>query len=238
MMVENNSDRDRKRRHDEQNEEIEDARNLDLERPFDGIGPEPPDLDPVDHYTGQVDIVIPGNADLDPVTVESFADETENRPFFEEDTAMNFAMIDANVNGDAVMDVIDDYTDDPDILQDFAERQGFATGSPEFQEKLEEHHSQGPRLAGGDVDAAWDQSNASGEEDPGGTAPTPDQDIVEDIGSAVGITYNDDEPLQTTDCLEERDEHRWELDQKSVEDSNSVTGTRDLTKEDEELDDF
>ncbi|MGE5223574.1 MAG: DUF6335 family protein [Omnitrophica WOR_2 bacterium] len=204
----------------------------------DEIGPEPPDLDPVDHYTGHVDIIVPGNWDLDPITVESFADQTEDLPFLEEDTAMNFAMIDANVNGDAVMDIIDDYTNDPDILEDFTERQGFATGSPEFQEKLEEHHSQGPRLAGGDVDAAWDFTNASGEESPGGTAPTPDQDIVDDIGGAVGISYKDNEPLETANLLEERDENRWELDPNSVDDSNSVTDTGDLAKGDEELDDF
>lgn len=257
-MTENRSEEERKQRHDEHDEEFADAQNLDLDNltvqstpgekmdlqtndiglPGNEIGSEPPDLDPVDRYTGQVDVVIPGNWELDPITIESFADETEDLPFLEEDTAMNFAMIDANVNGDAVMDVIDDYTKDPDILEDFAERQGYATGSPEFLDKLEEHHSQGPRLAGGDVDAAWDRTNVSGEEDPGGTVPTPDQDIVDDIGGAVGITYDDDEPLATADRLGERDEKRWELDPKSVEDSDSLLDSGDLTKEDEDLDDF
>ena len=57
----------------------------------------------------------------------------------------------------------------------------------------------------------------AGEETVGGTVPTPDQDIVEDLGRAVGITYEDDEPLHTTEKLEERDRHRWELDPASSE---------------------
>jgi hypothetical protein len=72
-------------------------------------------------------------------------------------------------------------------------------------------------LAGGDMDAAWDQA-ASGEETVGGTTPTPDQDIVDEIGRAVGVEYEDAEPLHTTEKLERRDEQRWELHPASSED--------------------
>ena len=72
-------------------------------------------------------------------------------------------------------------------------------------------------LAGGDIDAAWDQA-AAGEETVGGTTPTPDQDIVDEIGRAVGVEYEDAEPLHTTEKLERRDEQRWELHPASSED--------------------
>ena len=52
----------------------------------------------------------------------------------------------------------------------------------------------------------------------GGSAPTPDQDIVEEIGAAVGITYEDNEPLKGGDKVEARDRHRWDLDPASSED--------------------
>lgn len=72
-------------------------------------------------------------------------------------------------------------------------------------------------LAGGDIDAAWDQAGA-GEETVGGSSPTPDQDIVDEIGRAVGVGYEDSEPLQPTEKLERRDAQRWELHPASSED--------------------
>jgi len=72
-------------------------------------------------------------------------------------------------------------------------------------------------LAGGDIDAAWDRASV-GEETVGGTTPTPDQDIVDEIGRAVGVGYEDAEPLHTTEKLERRDEQRWELHPASSED--------------------
>ena len=65
-------------------------------------------------------------------------------------------------------------------------------------------------LSGGDVQAAWDQD--TGEETVGGSNPTPDQDQVDALGQAVGISYSDAEPLHTTEKVERRDEKRWELD--------------------------
>lgn len=76
-------------------------------------------------------------------------------------------------------------------------------------------------LSGGDVDARWDQAESSGEETVGGSVATPDQDIVDEIGKAVGVTYEDGEPLRVGRKEEERDEHRWELDPASAEDFGS-----------------
>src|SRR5262249_2608477 len=75
----------------------------------------------------------------------------------------------------------------------------------------------GAVVTGGDIDAAWDQADV-GEETVGGTTPTPDQDIVDEIGRAVGVDYEDAEPLHTTEKLERRDEKRWELHPASSED--------------------
>ncbi len=52
----------------------------------------------------------------------------------------------------------------------------------------------------------------------GGTAPTPDQDLVDEMGAAVGIEMDDRAFLRTTEILESRDDRRWELDPDSSED--------------------
>jgi hypothetical protein len=65
-----------------------------------------------------------------------------------------------------------------------------------------------PTLSGGDVDAAWEDSDASGEESVGGSTPTPDQDIVDDIGKAAGLNYRDDEPLDRHKKILDRDRNR------------------------------
>lgn len=96
---------------------------------------------------------------------------------------------------------------------DEAARLGLSGGGIE---KLLEHHSASPKLSGGDVDAAWEDA-AVGEESVGGGNPTPDQSIVEELGEAVGLTYEDGEPLHTTEKVEARDAHRWELDPASSE---------------------
>ena len=75
-----------------------------------------------------------------------------------------------------------------------------------------------PILTGGDIDAAWREADTVGDEAVGGTAPTPDQDIVDEIGAAVGLEMSDREFLHTQDILENRDDRRWELDPTSAED--------------------
>ena len=72
-------------------------------------------------------------------------------------------------------------------------------------------------LAAGDLDASW-QGVESGEEAVGGSTPTPDQDNVDQIGSALGVVEQDEKPLATTEKVEGRDRDRWELDPASAED--------------------
>jgi len=76
----------------------------------------------------------------------------------------------------------------------------------------------GPALTGGDLDANWETAYSTGDEAPGGDNPTPDQDIVDQIGKSLGLEYEDDEELKGAAKLEERDKHRWELDPASSED--------------------
>jgi len=83
-------------------------------------------------------------------------------------------------------------------------------------------------LTGGDIDAAWDQA-AVGEETVGGSNPTPDQDIVDEIGRAVGVNYEDAEPLNMTEKLERRDDQRWELNPASSEDFNDRSQSYDTS---------
>ncbi len=73
-------------------------------------------------------------------------------------------------------------------------------------------------LTGGDIEANVSEADAVGDEAVGGTAPTPDQDIVDEIGAAVGLEMSDRASLRTTEILEERDERRWEDDPMSSED--------------------
>ena len=80
-----------------------------------------------------------------------------------------------------------------------------------------EHHGM-TAVTGGDPELDIEDAYFTGEEAPGGDNPTPDQDIVENIGKALGVTYNDNEELQGANKLEERDKHRWELDPASSED--------------------
>lgn len=60
--------------------------------------------------------------------------------------------------------------------------------------------------------------DGNGDEAIGGFSTTPDDDLVDEIGEAVGLVYADDEPLHTPEKVAERDRHRWELDPASSED--------------------
>jgi hypothetical protein len=63
-----------------------------------------------------------------------------------------------------------------------------------------------------------EESYRDGEEAIGGFITTTDDDLVDEMGEAIGLVYQDDEPLHTTEKVEERDRHRWELDPASSED--------------------
>jgi hypothetical protein len=108
---------------------------------------------------------------------------------------------------------------DEEVKEEFAEAQKLGSGSDQLKRELREHHSRTPELSGGDLDADWGRADI-GEETVGGSAPTPDQDVVEELGEAVGLTYEDNEPLHSGEKVEERDRRRWELDPASSDDYN------------------
>ena len=100
----------------------------------------------------------------------------------------------------------------PSSLGTAAGASAAATGRQELKDKLRKHTSTGPALTSGDLDADWESAESVGDEAPGGDNPTPDQDVVDDIGRALGVEYEDDEELQGGAEIKERDRHRWELD--------------------------
>src|ERR1051325_2019090 len=59
-----------------------------------------------------------------------------------------------------------------------------------LEHELADHHETSPRLTAGDIDADWQRAHIDGEEAPGGTVATPDQNVVEEIGDAVGVPHN------------------------------------------------
>src|SRR5262245_35079628 len=67
-----------------------------------------------------------------------------------------------------------------------------------------------PRLTGGDVDADWQRAASTGEEAVGGSVVTPDQDVVDELGEALGVPHAPDEPFRASqEVLEKRDAKRF-----------------------------
>lgn len=68
-----------------------------------------------------------------------------------------------------------------------------------------------PALSGGDVEADWQRAADVGEEAVGGTVATPDQDVVDELGGALGVPRAPDDEFRTSqEILEERDRDRRE----------------------------
>lgn len=95
---------------------------------------------------------------------------------------------------------------------------GYVEGGRTMQQRDRELNAADPSLTGGDIDANYEQAYAVGDEAVGGTVATPDQDIVDELGAAVGLEMDDRSFLRTNDILTERDDRRWELDPQSSED--------------------
>lgn len=91
-------------------------------------------------------------------------------------------------------------------------------GTRRLRDEMRQYTSTSPELTGGDIDAAWEQADAVGDEAVGGTVATPDQDIVDDLGKAVGTEMRDRQDSYGFDQYETRDARRWELDPTSSDD--------------------
>jgi hypothetical protein len=90
--------------------------------------------------------------------------------------------------------------------------------SQQLAERLQNNQGTDPTLAGGDIDARWEDAESGGDETVGGSTATPGQNVLDEIGEATGVTYGDAEELQTGEKQERRDKNRWELDPASSDD--------------------
>jgi len=167
----------------------------------------------VDPYTGEETPLAEDAGKVDEVVPVDTGDHAGENYLLEEETSMD--SIAADEDADAVAEESAHYTEDDEIETVFEDRQHLAAGGrKELQEELEEHHSKSPKLSGGDLDADWQSADVAGEEAVGGTVPTPDQDEVDELGEALGVTYEDEEPLGG-EKIRERDRNRWELNPES-----------------------
>jgi hypothetical protein len=98
-------------------------------------------------------------------------------------------------------------------MQDFINEEiASAPSNPEeLLDRVREHHSSSPADSGGDIDAEWEDVNDSGAETVFGHNPTPDQSDVEENAHAMGIDFQDNEPLDLLEKMEKRDRDRFEL---------------------------
>ncbi len=112
---------------------------------------------------------------------------------------------------------------DPEIAEFMEEEISHVPQAPsELQQRLHVHHSSSPADSGGDIDAQWEEVNTSGSEAVFGHNPTPDQSDVEENAHAMGIDFEDNEPLDFTRKMERRDEKRHEMDESSKADRRSI----------------
>jgi hypothetical protein len=187
----------------------------------------------IDPYTGELKPVPEDAAEFIEVVPEETDDRAGSNYLLNEETSMDSYAADADA--DAVAEQIAHYTEDEDVEADFAERQKLAVGGrDELLEELEEHNSLSPRITGGDIDASWQTANQAGEETVGGSSPTPDQDVVDQLGDAAGLSYDDDEPLNSDAKVLDRDRHRWELNPASTDDQDDELENEEDDDEEEE----
>lgn len=92
----------------------------------------------------------------------------------------------------------------------------------ELEERLRQNRASSPADSGGDIDAEWEDVNDSGAESVAGHNPTPDQSDVEANAHAMGIDFQDNEPLDLLEKIEKRDRKRYELEEGSKGGNDSI----------------
>lgn len=118
-----------------------------------------------------------------------------------------------------ILESLADWDDDVAIIDD-VEGEFFNTEAGHLRMRQQRGRSNGtsPLLAGGDPDAQWEMAELSGDEAAFGSMMTPDQNVLDELGAAMGLTYEDDEELWLGIKERARDRHRWELDPASADD--------------------
>lgn len=116
-----------------------------------------------------------------------------------------------------------DYVPDPEIEEFMEFEISHSPKDPELlAHRLRNNTAASPRDAGGDLDASWEDVNESGSETVAGDNPTPDQSLVEENASAMGVSFEDNEELEFIDKIEKRDRERFELDENSKASDNMI----------------
>jgi len=116
-----------------------------------------------------------------------------------------------------------DYIPDPEIEEFMEEEILRAPKDAELlAHRLRNNTAASPRDAGGDLDANWEDVNESGSETVAGDNPTPDQSLVEENAQAMGVSFEDNEELEFIDKIEKRDRERFELDERSKADDDTI----------------
>ncbi len=116
-----------------------------------------------------------------------------------------------------------DFIPDPEIEQFMEQEIARAPKDPDqLAHRLRNNTAASPKDAGGDLDASWEDVNESGSESVGGDNPTPDQSMVEENANAVGVNFEDNEELDFLDKIEKRDRDRYELNESSKADEDSI----------------
>ncbi len=88
----------------------------------------------------------------------------------------------------------------------------------ELLAEVTSHPETGPILTGGDPDADWQRAYSSGEEAVGGSVATPDQDVVDELGRALGVEQESDAPVtMSEEILRRRDRLRWHLERDAAD---------------------
>ena len=117
----------------------------------------------------------------------------------------------------------DDDTTGEEMEEERLTEIGDATRSgEELRERLDENTAASPADSVGDVDAAWEDVNVSGSESVFGDNPTPDQSDVEQNAHAMGINFEDNEPLDFVRKMEKRDEDRYDLNEDSKGEGDTI----------------
>ena len=93
-----------------------------------------------------------------------------------------------------------------------------SAGAAKLAHRLRNDSLADPTVTAGDLDAQWESAQFSGDESAVSSMPTPDNNVVDDIGTAMGVTYQDNEELKFGEKERSRDDKRWELDPASSDD--------------------
>jgi hypothetical protein len=92
----------------------------------------------------------------------------------------------------------------------------------ELLDRLSDNTASSPADSGGDIDATWEDVDDSGAESVFGHNPTPDQSDVEENAHAMGIDYEDNEPLDLLEKIDKRDRDRYELNENSKTNRDTI----------------